>query len=214
MQAVGLHGIQEEQDIIVREKSEAGYFSRLAAAVTLSSGGVLLTGGRHWEHKVFLLYGSGLSRWEERASMIAGRLGHAAIKLPLREESVMVAGGWDVGGQAQAGVELYSLAEDKWKMVKPLPSPRADFALQVTTHTTGNPQTMLQVIDHHIMAVGGYSIAPNHEKRQYPEVAVFSWGGKEGLGEWREVGQMEGRRTGFMAVPVSRAWLNQLCIWR
>ena len=129
MQAVGLHGIQEEQEIILGGKSEAGHFSRLAAAVTLSSGNVLLTGGRHWEHEVFLLSGSGLSRWEARASMIVGRLGHAAIRLPLREESVMVAGGWDVGGQAQAGVELYSLAEDKWRMVKPLPSPRADFTL-------------------------------------------------------------------------------------
>ena len=85
-------------------------------------------------------------------------------------------------------------------------------------HSTGDKphnwkgSKMLQVIDHHIMAVGGYWIAPNTESRQYPEVAVFSWGGKEGMGEWREVGQMEGRRTGFMAVPVSRAWLNQLCI--
>ena len=103
MQAVGLHGIQEEQEIILGGKSEAGYFSRLAAAVTLSSGNVLITGGRHWEHEVFLLSGSGLSRWEARASMIVGRLGHAAIRLPLREESVMVAGGWDVGDKLRQG---------------------------------------------------------------------------------------------------------------
>ena len=48
MQAVSLRGLEEEQEILVKGRGDPSspYSSRLAAAVSLSSGEVLVTGGR------------------------------------------------------------------------------------------------------------------------------------------------------------------------
>ena len=115
LQAVSLRGLKEEQEIIVQGRGEAvsPYSSRLAAAVSLSSGEVLVTGGRGRDRQVFLLSGPGLATWRSRASMKRGRLGHAAVSLELGgQEVVMVAGGWDKGGRALASVELFSLKKN------------------------------------------------------------------------------------------------------
>ena len=134
MQAVSLRGLEEEQEILVKGRGEASspYSSRLAAAVSLPSGEVLVTGGRGRDRQVFLLFGPGLATWRSRASMKRGRLGHAAVSLELGgKEVVMVAGGWDKGGRALASVELFSLKKNQWQEVTQMQAPRVDFALQV-----------------------------------------------------------------------------------
>ena len=124
MQAVGLGGPREEQYI-------SSSF-RLAAAVTLSSGQVLLTGGKDSERKVFLLSGPGLTSWQSKEDMLEARRGHAAVRLQLSEEVVVVAGGWGLRGEVLASVEVYSVVANTWQVLSPLAEPRADFALQVT----------------------------------------------------------------------------------
>ena len=131
MQAVGLHNMYNEQQIRV-EGSYMTYSSRLATAVTLSSGEVLVVGGRGQEQHVFLLVGPQLTSWQPKAHLKNGRLGHAAAGFSLGgEEVVVVAGGWDKNNMALASVELYSVKRNQWLEVKEMPTPRVDFSLQV-----------------------------------------------------------------------------------
>ena len=139
MQAIGPHGLNEEEKIIIDGNKEQNYSSRLAAAVTLSSGGVLVTGGKGREREVFLLSGPHLATWQRRADLLHPRMGHAALNLQMDgEEVVMVAGGWDRGGRTLSSVEIFLVGQNVWRDYVPMPSPRADFTLQVRP---GHPQS-------------------------------------------------------------------------
>ena len=132
VQAIGLRGLQEEQTIFLDGNKEESYSSRLAAAVALSSGGVLITGGKGREQEVFLLSGPKLSSWQRGADMRSPRMGHAAVSLELDgTEVVMVAGGWDRRGKTLSSVEIFVVGQNVWREYPPMPSPRADFTLQV-----------------------------------------------------------------------------------
>ena len=131
MQAVGLHNMYNDQQIRV-EGSYETYSSRLATAVSLSSGDVLVVGGRGQEQQVFLLVGPQLTIWQPKAHLKSGRLGHAAVGFFLGgEEVVVVAGGWDKNNMALASVELYIVKKNQWLAVRDMPTPRVDFSLQV-----------------------------------------------------------------------------------
>ena len=126
---MGLKAPNEEHKLVVSEKEMTPYHSRLASAVTLTGGDVLVTGGRGTEHNVYLLTGQD---WVPRQRMLQDRLGHSSIRIMLgSEEHVMVAGGWDGLGVAMDSVELYSVGQDSWLYLQSLPSPRVDFTLQV-----------------------------------------------------------------------------------
>lgn len=105
--------------------------ARLAAAVTLASGRLLITGGKNQEKETYLV-SSDLTNWEHCAQMHHGRIDHAAARVVIdKEEQVIVAGGWDSFGAIQKTVEIYSLSRDSWTLLPNLPVARTDFVLQV-----------------------------------------------------------------------------------
>ena len=132
VQAIGLQGLREEQTIVLDGNKEEIYSSRLASATALSSGGVLITGGKGREQEVFLLSGPNLSSWQRRADMRSPRMGHGAVSFQLDGmEVVMVAGGWDQRGRILSTVEIFLIGQNVWQEYVSMPSPRADFMLQV-----------------------------------------------------------------------------------
>ena len=111
------------------------YSSRLASAVTLSSGDVFLTGGKTQERNAFLVSWDMQGGWTMKQlwRMKHGRIGHGGVTVVVnQEEQVVVAGGWDAVGQIQDSVEMFSMKTKAWRMLQPLPTPRTDFILQVT----------------------------------------------------------------------------------
>ena len=125
LQRVGLEGAHQEELF-----STVG---RMASAVTLSTGEVLLTGGKGVEQVVFLLDGPDLSKWVPKQHLQEGRQGHSSIATilgPGSGEKVIVAGGWSEKGETLKSVELYNLRQNRWQFINHLPSPRADFTLQ------------------------------------------------------------------------------------
>ena len=140
IQAVGLQGLGKERTIVLDGNKEESYSSRLAAAVALSSGRVLITGGKGREREVFLLSGPNLSRWQRRADMGSPRMGHAAVSLQMDGmEVVLVAGGWDQRGRTLSSVEIFLVGQNVWREYPPMPSPRADFTLQVRHQQIEDP---------------------------------------------------------------------------
>jgi hypothetical protein len=110
--------------------------SCLSSAVTLSSGEVMLTGGQGQARAVYLLGGPQLDVWSKLADMNYGRYAHSSTRLIIdKEESVMVAGGWNIKGRVQDTVEVYSLRQQFWREQQHLPSPRVLFTLQVCVFT-------------------------------------------------------------------------------
>jgi len=198
MQSIDLKGTKKEHKLV-----ETGgnvnwrYNSRLASAVTLANGDVLVTGGKVAGRDVFLLTGQDLQTWTHRQSMIQARLGHSSIQIMLgSEEHVMVAGGWDAQHVPQSSVELYSMGDDSWQSLPHLSSPRVDFTLQI--------------LNSKIIAIGGFQTQDTG--RNFPSVATISWSPTEGWGDWTELNQGEiGNRNGFMATQVSVSWVKQLC---
>ena len=129
MQSVGLQGPREEKRLGVALKA---YSSSLASAVSLSSGDVILTGGQGQGNAAFLLGSPGMDTWTRLKSMLSTRYGHASSRIGFgKEESVIVAGGWDSRGVAQSKVELYIVKQDTWRQLQDMPSPRVLFTLQV-----------------------------------------------------------------------------------
>ena len=99
--------------------------------MSLSSGDVLITGGKEREQQVFLVSGLAHKTWLRRADMLTPRIGHAAVSLQLDgKETVMVAGGWDRLGRTLSSVEIFLVGENIWQDFIAMPSPRADFSLQ------------------------------------------------------------------------------------
>ena len=207
IQAVGLHGLKKEQTIVIEGNKEESYSSRLAAAVTLSSGGVLITGGKGREQEVFLLSGFKLNTWRRRADMLSPRMGHAAVSLQLDGmEVVMAAGGWDRRGTTLSSVEIFLVGRNVWQEYAAMPSPRADFTLQVrhpqTEDIAANAMTN-QVINDKVTAIGGYST-----NGKFSPPADLTIGSPQPV--WRE--WTEGsHRAGFMSTRVSRQWLQEMC---
>ena len=134
IQMIGLDNHVKEHKLLIPETNKrlSHSSSRLASAVTLSTGEVILTGGLGMEREVFLLSGLNLEKIVQKNKMSAGRLGHASVATRLGgEESVLVAGGWDSEGIASTSVEVFSVKQNQWKHLESLPSPRVDFTLQV-----------------------------------------------------------------------------------
>ena len=128
-QTISSQGLTAEEKIVIDGKER--YSSRLAAAVTLSSGDVLITGGKEREQQVFLVSGLAHKTWLRRADMLTPRIGHAAVSFQLDgKETVMVAGGWDRLGRTLSSVEIFLVGENVWQEFIAMPSPRADFSLQ------------------------------------------------------------------------------------
>ena len=132
MQSVGLEGPGQEHKLVVPGGGKEPYCSRMASAVTLTNGDILVTGGKGRGRDVFLLTGQDLRTWVRRQSLLQARRGHSSTVIMLgSEERVLVAGGWDDRRKALASVELYSVGQNNWHTLDPLPSPRGDFTLQV-----------------------------------------------------------------------------------
>ena len=113
---------------------EASYptLSRLAAAVTLSTGSILVTGGRVNEKQVWMSASNSSTSWVRKKDMLEGRKGHAAAAVMLADvEVVIVAGGWSFLAQELASVELYRPKQDQWSRLTSMPKARVDFALKV-----------------------------------------------------------------------------------
>ena len=114
--------------------SELAYpsYSRLAKAVTLSTGDIVVTGGRGSENEVWMKLVS--SQWTRKKDMPEGRKGHAAAAVNVGgQEVVVVAGGWGVGGKELASTSRYNPYEDKWVNLPNMLAPRVDFVLQVNS---------------------------------------------------------------------------------
>ena len=106
--------------------------SRLASAVTLSTGEILVTGGLGSGQEVWLSSAIIPSTWTRRKDMLIGRKGHATAAITLGEqEVVVVAGGWDSSGQELASVQAYTPDKDMWNSLPDMPSTRMDFTLKV-----------------------------------------------------------------------------------
>ena len=203
IQAIGLHGPHEEQTIVIDGNKEESYSSRLAAAVALASGGVLLTGGKGMEQEVFLLSGPDLSIWQRRADMRSPRMGHAAVSLQLDgSEVVMVGGGWDRRGRTLSSVEIFLVSQNVWQEFASMPSPRADFTLQVR-HPQIEGIANNQVMNDKVTAIGGYST--NGKFSPPADLTIAS-----SQPVWREWAEGS-RRAGFMSTRVSHQWLQDMC---
>ena len=113
--------------------------------MTLSSGDVLITGGKEREQQVFLVSGLAHKTWHRRADMLTPRIGHAAVSFQLEgKETVMVAGGWDRRGRTLSSVEIFLVGENVWQEFIAMPSPRADFSLQA------RPVQTLECVKYHL----------------------------------------------------------------
>ena len=132
MQSVGLEQTQEEREVYLDSESDT---NRFAAAMTLMSGAVILTGGRNRPREVFHLNNMwGQQNWKSKrlADMTKGRYGHAITVFFLKgEENVIVAGGCNGKGEVEESVEMYSLRKNSWILLQNLPTPRIYFTLQV-----------------------------------------------------------------------------------
>ena len=106
--------------------------SRLAAAVTLETGGVVVTGGLGSENQVWIKPSTTDVTWSRGKDMFEGRKGHAAGIVKLDEiEVVVVAGGWGIMDEELNSVELYQQDQDQWTSRPNMCKPRVDFALKV-----------------------------------------------------------------------------------
>ena len=130
-----MQGTHPEEQL---EVDSEPYYTRLAAAVSISSGDILITGGMDRERDVFLLSSTGLLK--RCRGMKHGRFGHAATRLLVdQEEMVVVAGGFTrtqiASGrsefEAQATVEMFSPNTMAWLQLPSLPHARVYFMLQV-----------------------------------------------------------------------------------
>ena len=129
MQSVGLSEVFEEQQIEMNSELVSFWF---ASAVTLTTGNIVLTGGRHTAHEAVLR--SNLGIWTRLPQMLHGRYGHSSCSVFLEDsEHVLVAGGWDREGGVQATVELYKISQPErgWRDIGRMVSPRTLFTLQV-----------------------------------------------------------------------------------
>ena len=136
MQSVGLRGKYEEVKLGMENST---YSSCLASAVTLSSGDVVLTGGRNQAREAFMIFGEEFETWKKLSKMSKPRYGHASCRLVVEgEERVVVAGGWDLRGRAQASVEMYSVSQERWRGLQNMPSPRVYFTLEVFWRATSS----------------------------------------------------------------------------
>ena len=107
--------------------------SRFASVVTLSTGDLVITGGKSNQRDAFLISQANLTNWSRLPRMKHGRFSHSScILIQDKEERVLVAGGWSEQGRAQASVEIYSVLKEQWKDFTSLPSPRVYFSLQVS----------------------------------------------------------------------------------
>ena len=129
MQSVGTNEVFEEQPIEINSELVSFWF---ASAVTLTTGNIVLTGGRNTAHEAVLR--SNLGIWTRLPQMLHGRYGHSSCSVFLEDsEHVLVAGGWDREGGVQATVELYKISQPKsgWRDIGRMVSPRTLFTLQV-----------------------------------------------------------------------------------
>ena len=129
MQSVGLQDTSKEQQMMVDRSLHS---SRFASAVTLSTGDLVITGGKRNQRDAFLIIQSNLTNWSRLPRMRYGRYAHSSCSFTQdKEERVIVAGGWSEQGKAQASVEIYSFSKEQWIEFTSLPSPRVYFTLQV-----------------------------------------------------------------------------------
>ena len=115
-------------------RKEASYpsLSRLAAAVTLTTGDVVVTGGRGSEKQVWMNPSTSSASWTRRKDLPEGRRGHAMAVVGLRGgEVVVVAGGWGLLAQELPSVNVYRPDKDHWSKLASMQKPRVDFVLQV-----------------------------------------------------------------------------------
>ena len=79
-----------------------------------------------------MIFGEEFETWKKLSKMSKPRYGHASCRLVVEgEERVVVAGGWDLRGRAQASVEMYSVSQERWGGLQDMPSPRVYFILEV-----------------------------------------------------------------------------------
>ena len=130
MQSVGLQDTSKEQQMMVDRRLHS---SRFASAVTLSTGDLVITGGKRNQRDAFLIIQSNLTNWSRLPRMRYGRYAHSSCSFTQdKEERVIVAGGWSEQGKAQASVEIYNFRKERWIELTSLPSPRVYFFLQVS----------------------------------------------------------------------------------
>ena len=137
MQSVGMNKMFEEQQIEIDSELVSSWF---ASAVTLTTGNIVLTGGRHTANEAVLRSNQGI--WTGLPQMIHGRYGHSSCSIFHDDnEHVLVAGGWDREGGIQATVELYKISKPErgWIEIGSMVSPRTLFTLQVYVMTYQNP---------------------------------------------------------------------------
>ena len=207
MQSVGLHHTREEQEIHLDSESDT---NRFAAAVTLKSGVVILTGGKNRPKEVFHL---SHQNWKSKrlADMENGRYGHASVVFYFEsDENVIVAGGCNGQGEIQLSVEMYSMNKNIWTNVQNLPTARIYFTLQVdnTKRTIKQYNQSFQVEETTVCAVGGYNTG-TARKKEFPGNACITWN-QEGWSDWTE-NKSDEERSSFMSTLVPMSWIEGQC---
>jgi len=193
-QSISIHIQMPEQEITRDSKRLTSCFS---SSVTLSSGDVVLTGGKTEQRGAFLLSGQSLNVLTKLPSMQNPRYGHASCVFASGQtEKVIVAGGWNQLDKVQASVELFDIKENTWTELKNMPSPRVYFSLQAT--------------ESQIRAVGGYYLESEEEK-VYPGPASLQIRNDIIARSWNEEGEeneANRQRTGFMTAEVPWPWID------
>ena len=94
------------------------------AAVLLSNGRLLVTGGRGYDghHSTAWMYDPAADAWASVAEMPSKRIGHAAVLLP--DGRVLVCGGDHGVGWAHSTAWAYDPLGDEWTAVAPMPGMR------------------------------------------------------------------------------------------
>ena len=128
-QSVSAYIQMPQQDIMLDSKQLTSCFS---SSVTLSSGDIVLTGGKTEQRGAFLLSGQSLNVLTRLPLMHNPRYGHASCVFSHGQaEQVIVAGGWNQFDEVQASVELFDIEKKTWTELTNMPSPRVYFSLQV-----------------------------------------------------------------------------------
>lgn len=156
--------------------------------ILLPDGRILILGGDVNEFNGEI-YDPSLNTWSAIAQPSLGfRRGFRAVLLD--NDQVMLAGGVLEGVEGNQIATVYSLSENKWKLVAPMKEPRFD-------------HTLLSIGDGKVLAIGGKGRLDDHPF--YPTVEQINTCEMydKSLDSWRAIGKLQVARSGHVSIPLT-----------